>query len=94
MFVDDLKSPADAVDGEGTYGFLTAADTKSACIEASACGFKLYERLAPIEKTAFFGWNESGEIQNPGYSGVSVLRIRIQEAQSGDCIPLFRMVPA
>ena len=62
MLMDDSEPLADAVNRESANRFLAAADAKGACVETSARGFKLYKRFAPIEETAFFGWNKSGEV--------------------------------
>ena len=62
VFVNGLKPLADVFNGECTYRFFAAADAKGACVETSACGFKLHKRFVPIEETAFFGWDESGKV--------------------------------
>ena len=62
VFVNGLKPLADVFNGECTYRFFAAADAKGACVETSACGFKLHKRFVPIEETAFFGWDDSGKV--------------------------------
>ena len=66
MFLTRVREWFEAVggcfNGECTYRFFAAADAKGACVETSACGFKLHKRFVPIEETAFFGWDESGKV--------------------------------
>ena len=64
MLLNQGDSFSDSFNREGAYGFLASAYTKGAGIEASACGFQLHERFAPVEEGTFFGRDKSVEMHH------------------------------
>lgn len=92
--VDILKPFADAFNGECAHRLFATADAECACIEASSGGFELHEWFVPIEETALFRWNKSGEMEYSGDSVVYISLLRIDVAKSRDLVPLFGLIPA
>ena len=90
--VDDLQPFADCLDGQGAHGFFSTTDAEGAGVEAAPCGFQLHERFAPVEETAFLGWNEVMEVQHAGDAVVDVISVGVEVAESGDILPFRRIV--
>ena len=85
-----FKSIPDLLYALVSYGLFATAYTECASVEASACGFKLDERLVPIEEAALLGIFQCCKIRYSRYAIVLVFScLGIQPAQTVDSLPVF-----